>query len=86
VSIAMTPAISFDQTQDDIEKTVDYYQVSLRVKTLATEKPRKLIETLAQDIADMVLGEFDVQDVAVDIEKYILPDADFVGVSIFRKK
>lgn len=84
VSLEMQPHLSFDQLNDEIEGGVDYYQVSLRVQKLAASRPRKLIETLAEDIAQMVLADFAVSSVLVDIEKYILTDAAFVGVSITR--
>lgn len=86
VSVKMVPQTSFEHLQDDIEKTVDYYQVSLRIKELAAEKPRRLIETLVEEIATMILDEFSVKSVWVDVEKYILSDADHVGVSIVRSR
>ena len=69
---------------DDIEGTVDYKAVADRVRELAAEKERQLIETLAQDIATAVLGEFEVGKVRVEIEKFILPETDWVGVIIER--
>ena len=69
---------------DDIEGTVDYKAVADRIRELAAEKERQLIETLAQDIATVVLGEFEVGKVRVEIEKFILPETDWVGVIIER--
>ena len=84
VSLEMEPKLGFAALNDEIEGGVDYYQVSLRVKELAAEKPRKLIETLAEDVAAMVLAEFAVCVLTVDVEKYILEDTDHVGVTIRR--
>ena len=83
VDVDMTPKLDFKVLNDEIEGGVDYYQVSLRIKALALEKPRKLIETLVEDIAAMVLAEFSVVSVRVEIEKFILPDTDSVGVEVF---
>ena len=58
--------------------------VADRVRELAAEKERQLIETLAQDIATAVLGEFEVGKVRIEIEKFILPETDWVGVIIER--
>jgi len=80
IDVDMTPKMGFQELNDEIEGGVDYYQVSLRIKSLAMEKPRKLIETLAADIAEMVKAEFAVEMVRVEIEKFILPDTDSVGV------
>ena len=85
VSVKMEPRVGFEELEDEIENGVDYYQVGEQIKHLAAIKPRKLIETLAVDIAQMILTEFSVLAVKVDIEKYILTDADYVGVSIYRK-
>lgn len=84
VHIDMEPEVSFSSLSDEIEGGVDYYQVSLRLKEVALEKPRKLIETLAEDLANVVLDEFSVAIVRVEIEKYILADTDHVGVEIWR--
>ena len=69
---------------DGIEGTVDYKAVADRVRESAAEKERKLIETLAQDIAAVVLGEFEVSKVRVEVEKFILPETDWVGVILER--
>lgn len=85
VSVEMHPLTSFSKTEDMIEKTVDYYQVCQKIKTLAEEKPRKLIETLAEDIAQMILCNFTVQAVSIELEKYILPDTEGISVKIYRE-
>jgi len=84
VHVDMVPKVGFGELKDEIEGGVDYYQVSLRLKDVALEKPRKLIETLAEDLANVVLKEFSVEHVRVEIEKFILPDTQHVGVEIER--
>ncbi|MEJ6719560.1 MAG: dihydroneopterin aldolase [Akkermansiaceae bacterium] len=69
---------------DRIDGTVDYKAVSDRVRELAGQGERQLIETLAQDIASLILNEFPVSEVRVELEKYILPETDWVGVVIKR--
>jgi dihydroneopterin aldolase len=69
---------------DGIEGTVDYKAVADRVRELAAEKERQLIETLAQDVAAVVLNEFEVSKIRVEIEKFILPETDWVGVILER--
>jgi FolB domain-containing protein len=70
---------------DDLSKTVDYYAVSRRVSAVAGTGERKLIETLADDVAEMVLDEFRVARVVVEIRKFILPEAEYVAVRIERE-
>jgi len=84
--LELIPENGFSDLNDDIEKTVNYYDVSQRVKELAAERPRKLIETLAEEIAGMILREFAVVELVLEIEKFILPDTDFVGLRMQRSR
>jgi len=84
VNIQMVPKVAFNELNDEIEDGVDYYQVSLAIKDLAAKRPRKLIETLVEDIASLILNDFSVASVGVEVEKYILEDADHVAVKIQR--
>ena len=70
---------------DDITRTVDYFAVSRRVIAIAAERPRKLIETLADDTAAILLAEFSLCWVEITIRKFILPDAEWVSVSLRRE-
>ena len=49
VSLELIPEAPFGDLHDEISRTVDYYQVARRVRTLVAERPRKLIETLASE-------------------------------------
>jgi dihydroneopterin aldolase len=80
----MTPSQNFDGLADDISRTIDYYQVSLEIQALAAARPRRLIETLATDIAGHLLGNHPLARVAVSIEKHILPDTECVAVHLER--
>ncbi len=84
VSLEIEPKANFAGLQDDIALTVDYFTVSRRIQQIALERPRKLVETLACEIADLVLLEFPVAKVTVELRKYILPDTEYVGVKIAR--
>jgi 7,8-dihydroneopterin aldolase/epimerase/oxygenase len=84
ISVIMQPSQGFLGLQDKVENTVDYYEVSLRIAELAAKKPRHLIETLATDIAEMLLTSYPLKAVSVEIEKRILPNAQYVAVKIHR--
>jgi len=81
VDLTIIPLTPFDALNDDITHTVDYDAVSRRLAVIAAEKPRKLIETLAVDLARTVLAEFPAAEALVEIRKFILPQTDHVGVS-----
>lgn len=70
---------------DDLALTVNYYRVAQRVKALAAEGERKLIETLAEELAtDLLKGFPAMKKIVVEIKKFVLPDAGFVAVRIER--
>lgn len=84
VTIKMDVDTAPSAKTDNIGQTVDYFLVYQRVHTLSGARPRKLIETLAEEISQMVLGEFKVKTVSVRIDKYILPNTRAVSVEIQR--
>jgi len=71
---------------DSLSRTVDYEAVANRIKAVAAARPRKLIETLAEELADAVLEFEGAQSVVLLLEKFILPDAESVAVRIERSK
>jgi dihydroneopterin aldolase len=71
---------------DRIEKTINYHAVVLRLEKFGTKRSWKLIETLAVDIAGMILEEFGPEQVSVEIKKFILPQTRHVAVKITRPK
>jgi phosphoglycolate phosphatase len=86
VSLELIPEAPFGDLHDEISRTVDYYQVARRVRTLVAERPRKLIETLASEIAEAILDGFATRQVTVTIEKFILPDTECVAVRTTRRR
>ncbi len=86
VTVKMTPSQNFDRLADEISSTVDYYQISLEIETLAAARPRRLIETLATDIASHLLGNHPLAHVAITLEKHILPNTECVAVHLERSQ
>lgn len=85
VSLRLEPVGDFTALADEIGSTVDYHAVCDAVKALSLARPRRLIETLAGEIAALVLGRFAVRAVEVELRKYILPDTAHVAVSLRRE-
>ena len=72
---------------DKVADTIDYEQVSLKIAALAGTGHWRLVETLAERIARMLLDEFGAPWLNVSVAKIdILPNAKFVGVTIERRK
>jgi dihydroneopterin aldolase len=72
---------------DKVADTIDYEQVALAIKGLAASGHFRLVETLAERIARLLIDEFGAPWVKVSVAKIgILGNAKFVGVTIERKK
>jgi 7,8-dihydroneopterin aldolase/epimerase/oxygenase len=72
---------------DRVADTIDYEQVALKIRALAASGHFKLVETLAERIARLLLDDFGAPWVKVAVAKIgILGNARFVGVTIERKR
>jgi dihydroneopterin aldolase len=70
---------------DNLADTIDYYAVSQRVLGFGDRCHWQLIETLAADLASMVLEEFRVRAVTVEVKKFVIPQAAHVSVILHRQ-
>ena len=86
VSVRMEPSQGFAGLGDDVARTVDYHAVALDVEALAASRPRRLVETLAVEIADALLGAYPLSRVQVTVEKFILPQTECVAVQVERSR
>lgn len=69
---------------DDIANVVCYEKIILGVRGLIADRHIKLVETVAEEIAAMCLGDARVSSVRVRVEKLDILDAASVGVEIER--
>jgi dihydroneopterin aldolase len=86
VSLKLIPTQEFDALADEISNTIDYHAVSLEIEALAAKRPRRLIETLATDIASHLLKNHPLASVGISIEKHILPNTECVAVHLERHR
>ncbi|GIT32831.1 MAG: 7,8-dihydroneopterin aldolase [Gammaproteobacteria bacterium] len=87
--ISISLVMVFDLTKaaksDKIEDSLNYKKKSKRIIKLAENLKSKLIENLAQKIADTILNEFPVSSIVVTVEKPgALRGSRSVGVTIKR--
>jgi len=74
-------------TSDKVSDTIDYEQVALKIKALAASGHYRLVETLAERIARLLLEELGAPWAKISVAKIgILANAKFVGVTIERKR
>lgn len=85
-TFVLIPLRSFADLNDDIRRAVNYAAVCDEVKAFVGQRRDKLIETLADAIASHLLERFEIRRVTVELRKYILPDTEFVSVTVTRDR
>ncbi|WP_348666231.1 dihydroneopterin aldolase [Arsenophonus symbiont of Ornithomya chloropus] len=72
---------------DDIKYCLDYSEISQIVIEHIEKRKFKLIERVAEDIADILLNKFDIYWVRIKVVKLnAIPKSKQVGIIIQRKK
>ena len=69
---------------DDVRDAVDYAELVRSVKELVEGKSYSLLETVAEDVASLVLQRFGTSHVFVRVKKRALPGMDYAAVEITR--
>ena len=64
---------------DSIEHTVNYYDLSQLLQKTALQKERKLIETLAADLAESAFAAFPIPWIDLELKKFILPETRHIS-------
>ena len=85
LTVQMTSDFSAAARSDGIADTIDYYAVTQRLLKFGEGRSWKLIEKLAADIAEVILAEFQPPAVTVEVKKFIIPQAQYVSVSMEKR-
>ena len=82
VSISIVSTLTDPEVRNDnLEESFDYVPIVNQIKELALARSRKLIETLAEEIAEIVLANVRVKSVIVSVRKpHKLPAVAAVGI------
>ena len=90
VDLELETDLSIAGASDDLGDTINYAEVYRAVRRVMERPPRNLLETVAQDIADAVLGGFPVDAVRVRVRKTQPPIRDArlasAGVEVTRRR
>jgi FolB domain-containing protein len=84
LSITIWPRFQADDLRDDVTKTVDYSKLCQEAKRFVQGRADKLIETLADALAEHLLRKFAIRRVTVELRKFVLKGADYVSVTVNR--
>ena len=73
--------------KDRLSDAVDYVQIANRITAFAAEHQFQLIETFAEQLAQLLLREFSIDGVKIDLRKTsAIPQALSAGICIERSK
>ena len=84
VSITLWPKQDTRDSGDQIGRTVDYSAVAEAARNFVRDQSVNLIETLADRLATHLLENFAVQEITVELRKFVLQDAKYVSVTVTR--
>ncbi len=85
LTVEMETDFSSCAASDDVEKTVDYYAVSRRLLKMGEGRSWNLIESLAVEMAESLLSEYQLKAVTVEVKKFVLPETRYVSVKTSRR-
>ena len=86
VTVEMWQDLSMAAGRDDLADTIDYAAVTDRILHFGNGCHWQLIETLAAEIAAMILEEFSPRQVSVEVKKFVIPQAAHVSVRLTRSR
>ena len=85
-NITIWPTQAMTSLQDNVGRTVDYAAVCAETQRFVETRSDRLIETLADAVANQLLEAFSIKKIAVELRKFILPEVKFVSVTVVRKR
>ena len=86
ISLTIWPLHSGADLKDDISRTVNYADVCAETKKFVQGRSDRLIETLADAVARHLLEVFEIRTITIELRKFILPDVEFVSVTVTRDR
>jgi dihydroneopterin aldolase len=85
-NLTFWPLRPFMDVNDEIGRAVNYANLCAEVKKFVETRRDKLIETMANALALYLLETFAIRKVTVELRKYILPETEFVSVTVTRER
>ncbi|HVF71637.1 MAG TPA: dihydroneopterin aldolase [Chthoniobacterales bacterium] len=74
------------EMDDDIGKAVNYATVCSETRKFVESRGDKLVETVADALARHLLDRFEIRKITIELRKYILPETDFISITVTREK
>ena len=75
----LVPNLKKAAQTDNIQHTLNYFNLSQLLRQTAQSKERKLIETLASDLAAATFQHFPSPWIEIELKKFILPETRHIS-------
>jgi FolB domain-containing protein len=86
LTIEMSLDFTGAATSDRIERSINYQNVVDDLLKFGEGRNWKLIEKLAWNIADAILVRYKPDSIVVEVKKFVIPQARYVGVSVAKSR
>lgn len=84
-SFTLQPRNHFGDLADDLSRTIDYAAICTDLRDFVAGRQGKLIETLANDMAEHLLRRFAATRVELELRKFVLPETRYVAARVTRE-
>ena len=88
--LLLTLDIKFDFSSAAVSgrvgRTIDYCEVTQGLLKFGETRNWRLIESVATDVANKILAEFQPESVTVEVKKFSIPEARYVSVSLTKQR
>jgi dihydroneopterin aldolase len=71
---------------DRLTRTIDYFEVCQWLLNFGERRNWRLIERLATNLADELLGQYSPQAVTVEVKKTAIPQARYISAIVTRER
>lgn len=86
ISVVLERDLAEAGRTDMESSTTGYDVVAALVKQVVAQRPRKLVEAVAAEIADAVLQRRLAVAITVEVKKFSVPGSQYVAVEIYREQ
>jgi len=86
IDVQMETQHAFDSVKENLSLTADYAVAVQKIQAYCSNVSSHLIETLASNIASLLLDEFPLKRATVRVRKFILPETEFVAVQTTQER
>ena len=86
VTVELTSDFTSAAASDNINETIDYASVAQVLVKYGEGRSWKLLEKLVSNLADMILDQYKPSAVMVEVKKFVIPQAQYVSVSLVKSK